>query len=169
MNFFKNLFGSIIYLYYFCSRNRKSYRSVATKGNELSNRKLQDFIAKIYEAQRCFHQQGLNYNIAAICKIVASRPAPRFYVYPFEALKQYSLYLQGRSRIHSDSRRRMYAEIFARYEYLVALTEASGQKVVKGELMKRVLEQEAPSFYYEENSAIKMYYRFMQRNRRRKR
>lgn len=169
IDFFAFFFGEFIYPFYFCAEFLKKNRSVAKKGNELSSRKFKDFIAKFDEVQRSFRQQGLNYNIAAICKMVASLPAPRFYINSFEALKQYSLFKRGMSNIHSESRRRMYAEIFARFDNLTQVIKATGQKVSKSEIMKRVLSQEAPCFYYSDDSALKMYYRMMQRKRKTRR
>ena len=162
---YQNFFCNSTYLYYICTEISQNQRSVAKKGNDLSNQKLLDFASKVDEAQKYCRQQGLNYNLAAICKVVASQPAPRFYINHFEACKQYRLYRQGRSNIHTDSRRRMYAEIFSRYEHLDAVARASGQRVIMEDLMRRVLEQEAPSFYYEENSALKTYYSVIQRKR----
>lgn len=117
------------------------------------------------EAKREFRKQGLNYTTTSICKIVADYPAPRFYVDYKNALVQYALYKKGQSNIHRDSKRRMYAEIFSRYEHLVNVAVSTGQKVVMSEIMTRVLEQEAPSFYYDGDASWKMYYRVM-RNRR---
>ena len=110
-----------------------------------------------------FRKQGLSYGTPAICKIVAAGTAPRFYVYTHEAMWQYSQYQKGLSKIHSDSKRRMYAEIFARYEHLMNIAKASGQRAFKTEIMTRVLEQEAPSFYYEPGVAPQMYYRYIRK------
>lgn len=76
---------------------------------------------------------------------------------------QYSQYQKGLSKIHSDSKRRMYAEIFARYEHLMNIAKASGQRAFKTDIMTRVLEQEAPSFYYEPGVAPQMYYRYIRK------
>lgn len=150
----------------FVAKSLKSYSSVATKGNDLSVQKLQDFVQKVDEAQRLFREQGLNYSITSICKMVAAMPAPRFYIYPEKALSQYSLYRNGKSDIRSDSRRRMYAEIFARYENMVRIAIETGQRVCKKDIMRRVLEQEAPCFYYDGCASWRMYYRFLKRKRK---
>ena len=61
----------------------------------------------------------------------------------------------------------MYADIFSRYENLRDAIFASGQKISLERIMERVLESEAPCFYYNENSAVKVYYRFMAKRRKR--
>lgn len=101
--------------------------------------------------------------------MVAAMPAPRFYVDVDAALIQYRDYKRGRSHIRGTQRRMMYAEIFSRFERKMNALIATGQVAVQTEVMKSILEQEAPSFYYEGNSASKMYYREMLRARRLKR
>lgn len=101
--------------------------------------------------------------------MVAVQPAPRFYVDAATALIQYRDYKKGRSHIRGAERRKMYAEIFCRFERRMQALATTGQMAVQTDVMKSVLEQEAPSFYYDGNSAAKMYYREMLQARRRKR
>lgn len=150
-------------------KSTKYYSSVAVKGKELSYLKQCHFVDKVNEAYKAFLEQGLNYNLDTICKIIANSPAPRFYVGVSLAMLEYSRYKKGISAIRRAEARKMYAEIFARYEQLVRIAVASGQIVRKYETMRRVLEQEAPSFYYSDISALKTYYRFSQKRRNEKR
>ena len=101
--------------------------------------------------------------------MVAVQPAPRFYVDVASALIQYRDYKKGRSHIRGVERRKMYAEIFCRFERRMNALIETGQVAIQTEVMKSVLEQEAPSFYYDGNSAVKMYYRELLRARRMKR
>ena len=129
---------------------------------------MRDFIEKVNEVQRCLHAQGLTYKFEDICKMAAAMPAPRFYTDVPTALRQYNLYLKGKSCLHSVTKRKMYADIFARYERLVNTLEASGQHVCKHRTMEKVLEQPAPSFYYDDDSAMKIYYYAMSQKRKKK-
>lgn len=160
-----NSFGGYLYLLYFCSRNDKNLRPVTLRGTTLSNKKMNDFIAKVDEVQRSLNAQGLCYTIIDICRMAAAMPAPQFYIEPSKALWMYNLYLKGKSSIHSVPKRRMYAEIFSRYEHLVNIMRASGQRVCKREVMAKVVNQEAPSFYYGD-SAFRMYYYWMSKKRK---
>lgn len=147
----------------------KLTRSVVARRGELYIQKQKDFARKFAEADRCLRAQGLNYNITTICRMVAAQPAPRFYVDVDAALHQYRDYKNGRSHIREKERRKMYAEIFSRFERKMNALRATGQVAVQTEVMKSILEQEAPSFYYEGNSAAKVYYRELLRARRMKR
>lgn len=101
--------------------------------------------------------------------MVAAQPAPRFYVDASSALHQYNCYKRGCSRIHGVERRKMYAEIFSRFERKMKLLVATGQVASKKTVMESILEQEAPSFYYDGDSAAKIYYKEMLKQRRYKR
>lgn len=128
-----------------------------------------DYLDKVDEVQRCLREQRLYYKIQDVCHLAANSPAPQFYVDAMTALRQYSFYQQGRSSIRSIATRKMYAEIFARYENIVNTLLASGQYVCKKEVMSRVLKQPAPSFYYEDGTALKMYYYILSKKKRLKR
>ena len=93
-------------------------------------------------------------------------PAPRFYVDAPTAIKQYNLYKKGHSRIHNVAKRKMYAEIFSRFEQAANARLSSGQYILKYDIMEKVLEQEAPSFYYEDDSALITYYNALAKKRR---
>lgn len=147
----------------------KLTRSVIAKRRELNIQKQRDFAKNFNEMERCLRAQGLDYNITTICEMVAALPAPRFYVDVNEALLQYRDYRNGRSHIRGIERRKMYAEIFSRFERQMNALIATGQRAVQTRVMQNVLEQEAPSFYYERNTAAKTYYREMLMARRMKR
>ena len=98
--------------------------------------------------------------------MAASLPAPRFYVDVETAMKEYNLYKNGLSCIRNKTRRRMYAEIFARYEKIAKVIAESGQTLSKRTIMANVLKQTAPSFYYSDNSAWKIYYYIMAKKRK---
>lgn len=156
----------MIYLYYFCHRKHKTTRSVSLKGAAILNKKKADFLDKVDEIQRHFHAQGLCYKLRDICKLAASLPAPRFYVDVETAVKEYNLYEKGLSCVHSKTKRQMYAEIFARYEQIAGTMAATGQMVNKRDIMAKVLQQPAPSFYYSDDSAWKSYYYIMSKKRK---
>ena len=128
-----------------------------------------DYLNKVNEVQLAMQKQGLCYKIADICRLAASMPAPRFYIDTQTAFKQYNLYKAGRSSIHGVYKRMMYAEIFARYEQSVELLKSSGQHIGKQKIMEQILSQSAPSFYYDDDTALKMYYYIMANKKRIKR
>lgn len=101
--------------------------------------------------------------------MVAMMPAPRFYVDVVTAIQQYNRYKNGCSCIHGTERKKMYAEIFCRFERKMELLKATGQRNMKIKTMESILTQEAPSFYCEGDYAAKMYYRIQLERRRRKR
>ena len=113
-------------------------------------------------------QQGLSYKIEDVCRFAASMPAPRFYVSPAVALNKYRHYLNGHCSIRYTSKRKMFAEIFMRYERLVNIAIASRQRIRKTELMERVLSQQAPSFYYEDKSMPAIYYYGLKQRKKRR-
>ena len=101
--------------------------------------------------------------------MVAVMPAPRFYVNADEAMQQYYYYKKGRSCIRGIERRKMYAEIFIRFERKMELLKATGQRAIKIDTMESILTQEAPSFYYSSKSAAVVFYRTQLEKRRSKR
>lgn len=91
--------------------------------------------------------------------MVASMPAPRFYINSETASRQYNRYKKGKSSIHEIEKRKMYAEIFARYENKIDILRKSGQKCFKQDIWDSILLQEAPSFYYSGMSSVVAYYK----------
>ena len=81
-------------------------------------------------------------------------------------MKEYNLYKSGLSCIRNKTRRQMYAEIFARYEKITKVLAESGQTLNKRTIMAKVLQQSAPSFYYSDDSAWKIYYYIMAKKRK---
>lgn len=150
----------------FASENTKLQSSVSLKGTAILNKKKRDFVEKVDEIQKQFRIQGLNYKLRDICRLAASLPAPQFYVDVETAVKEYNLYEKGLSCVRNVTKRRMYAEIFARYEKIAGTVADTGQMVNKRSIMAKVLQQPAPSFYYSDNSAWKSYYYIMSRRRR---
>jgi len=59
----------------------------------------------------------------------------------------------------------MYAEIFARYENAMEKVSDANKRRLSKVIMGKVLEQPAPSFYYNNISAAPLYYRFMAEKR----
>lgn len=86
---------------------------------------------------------------------MANQAAPRFYVSLEQALIQYGLYKNGKSNICSVVRRQMYAEIFARVDSVIQLSRGIMPYYAAMEI---VLEQQAPSFYLNDTSAVIFYY-----------
>lgn len=86
---------------------------------------------------------------------MAKIPAPCFYVSLETAFYQYRLYKQGKSNIRDEERRKMFAEIFVRFENLMSQTAGSMYMYAA---MDEVLRQPAPSFYLTDGSAIVFYY-----------
>lgn len=157
------------YNYYICGIRTKNVRLVKSEARILAAQKEADFLAKVDELQRMAIAHDLVYKTTDICKMAAREPAKRFYIDAKTALEQYCKYRKGESMIQKNECRKMYAEIFSRFERIMTIKRVSGQKIVMHELMEEVLESEAPCFYYEEGSAVKMYYRFMSRKRERDR
>lgn len=104
--------------------------------------------------------------VADLCKLAASQQAPRFYIDARRALDKYSLYKKGMCRVRHEERRKMYAEIFARYEAMISRIPEANQRPYRKPFMEKVLSQPAPSFYFEDDSAVKLYYRYMSDRRR---
>ena len=86
---------------------------------------------------------------------MAKQAAPRFYVSLEQALRQYGLYKNGKSQINDVIKRQMYAEIFARVDKIISLSRGIMPRYAAMEI---VLEQEAPSFYLNDTSAVLFYY-----------
>lgn len=91
--------------------------------------------------------------------MVAAMPAPRFYINAETASRQYNRYKRGVSNIHEVEKRKMYAEVFARYENKIRLLKESGQRCSKLDIWESILLQEAPSFYYSGMSSVVAYYK----------
>jgi hypothetical protein len=72
-----------------------------------------------------------------------------------QALQQYRLFKRGESNIRNVERRKMFAEIFVRFEQLMRETQS---KLFMYDAMCKVLSQPAPSFYLNDTSAILFYY-----------
>lgn len=133
---------------------------------ELAKQKRKDFIRAFDNVQSTMIANGMIPKIADICKLAASQEAPRFYVDAKTALNQYSRYIKGKSCIRHPERRKMYADIFSRFDSMIRVLPKSSVRNYRYLFMEKVLEQPAPSFYFTEGSAIKLYYRYMQDNRR---
>lgn len=96
--------------------------------------------------------------------MVAKVPAPCFYVSAETAFYQYRLYKKGRSNIKDNERRKMFAEIFVRYENL--LKDSAGT-MYKYAIMEAVLAQQAPSYYLTDETSIFFYYNARRKKRKR--
>jgi hypothetical protein len=122
-----------------------------------------DFLAVYDKSVKELVSLNIAFRTKDVCKLVAQSKAPRFYVSLEEALYQYRLYVRGKSDIRCIERRKMYAEIFSRYEQLMI---ASGGVAYQYDIMSAVLMQPAPSFYLSDSSAISFYYKAMKEKRK---
>lgn len=109
-----------------------------------------------------FRDNNITFKTTDICKVVAKTPAPCFYVSTEQALFQYWLYKNGKSDIRNEVRRKMYAEIFVRFEDLM---KRSGGSMYLYAAMEVILSQTAPCFYLNDSSAISFYYRAMEKKK----
>lgn len=110
------------------------------------------------ESIRYLNSLNIVFNASDVCKIVAQKPAPKFYVSLEEALYQYRLYTKGKSNIRRVERRKMYAEIFYKYEELMRQSQGKAHQY---SIMSAVLEQPAASFYLAD--PVSFYYRALRK------
>jgi hypothetical protein len=134
---------------------RKRISSVKTQRNLILEQKERDFLSVFYETLSEYQRLGVPIDTKSLCRIVAKQAAPCFYVSLEQALFQYGLYKNGKSNICSEIKRRMYAEIFARVEKLI---EMSNGIMPRYAAMEIVLAQQAPCFYLNDTSAWLFYY-----------
>lgn len=134
---------------------RKRISSVKTQRNLILEQKERDFLSVFYETLSEYQRLGVPIDTKSLCRIVAKQAAPCFYVSLEQALFQYGLYKNGKSNIYSEIKRRMYAEIFARVEKLI---EMSNGIMPRYAAMEIVLAQQAPCFYLNDTSAWLFYY-----------
>ena len=128
------------------------------------NIKEKDFL-EAYDKMLRTIKRPLVMKTSDICKRVAENPAPRFYVSVDEALRQYRIFKRtGTLAFPRQSTRRMYAEIFRRYEEAL---EKYGSCSFKFSIMSQVIQSQAPCFYLEPCTAFKFYYRAMYHKRKR--
>lgn len=92
--------------------------------------------------------------------MAAAQPAPRFYVETHSALLQYKKFKNGTSNILFPEKRKMYAEIFARYESAMNALNNPTKRFYKHIVMEKVLSQPAPCFYLDESTAVKKFYQY---------
>lgn len=91
------------------------------------------------------------------CAITAQEPAPQFYITPKQALEFYSEYKRtGKIPASKSNIRQMYEDIFLRY---TQKQEELGWAGVKYLVMQEVLDEPAPSFYFNPKSAQQLYYK----------
>lgn len=155
------------YLYCVCrifvvllSRNRNY---MITERNLIQERKETDFLKEFDNVVKQLRSADIEYKTNKVCSLVAQRPAPCFYVSIEQALYQYRLYKQGISNIRNSVRRRMYAEIFARFENIL---ETTPTHKFQYEIMEMVLKQPAPCFYLDDYSALQFYYNAIKKRRK---
>jgi hypothetical protein len=128
---------------------------VKTERSLILERKERDFLNSFDAVVRELRSQNVVFKTTDICKIVAKVSAPCFYVSLETALNQYWLYKRGKSNIRDEERRKMFAEIFVRYENLM---EQSAGSIYQYAAMELVLSQPAPSYYLADGSAVVFYY-----------
>lgn len=128
---------------------------------QLAWQKRRDFLNAFEACRLQAKRAGLQLNTIELCKMAALQPAPRFYLEAKRAMKMYNLYKSGECCIRHEEKRKMFAEIFARYEKAMESVSENNKHRLSKTIMEKVLQQQAPSFYYDEDSAVKMYYRIM--------
>ena len=111
-------------------------------------------------------QKGFTFKTTELCKLAATQSAPRFYVSAKVALHQYNQYKAGKSILQRVEKRKMYAEIFSRFEKILQI---SGSNICKSSIREMVGTQEAPSFYLTPTSAVSIYYKAMNKKRKKAR
>jgi hypothetical protein len=94
--------------------------------------------------------------VSDVCQLVANSHAPRFYITTEKALEQYRSYVHGKSCVCNEEKRKMYAEIFSKFEYLMSFTKGD---YTMYDIMEIVLAQPASSFYIKD--PVSYYYRAM--------
>lgn len=134
---------------------RKRISPVKTQRNLILEQKERDFLSVFYETLNEYQRLGVPIDTKSLCRIVAKQAAPCFYVSLEQALLQYGLYKNGKSNICSEMKRSMYAEIFARVEKLIKMSNGIMPRYAAMEI---VLAQKAPCFYLNDTSAWLFYY-----------
>ena len=96
-----------------------------------------------------------HYKLAALCDIANNNGAPRYYVSARSVLDIYCTWKKTKVLpVMSESLKRMYLEIFDKYEKLIAGKKMHGYTL---EYMDMILAQPASSFFID--NTIKFYYR----------
>ena len=112
---------------------------------------------------RQFRKSRRLLSLKQVCALVATQPAPQFYITPKQALEKYNLYKQGKDIKADNPRiRQMYMDLFERYEEARAKL-GGGFKYM---IMQDVIDSPAPSFYFSPTSAADYYYRAMEEKRK---
>ena len=142
---------------------RKRISSVKTQRNLILEQKERDFLSAYYETLTEYQRHGVPIDTKSLCRIVANKAAPCFYVSIEQALFQYGLYKNGKSNICNEVRRSMYAEIFARVEKLIKLSNGIMPRYAAMEI---VLAQEAPCYYLNDDSSWRFYYKACKNKRK---
>jgi hypothetical protein len=135
---------------------------VKTERSYILERKERDFLDSFDAVVKELRSQDVVFKTTDICKLVAKMSAPCFYVSLETAIGQYQLYKRGKSNIRDEERRKMFAEIFVRFENL--MKQASGS-MYQYAAMELVLSQPAPSYYLADGSAIVFYYNARKKKR----
>ena len=133
-----------------------------TERNYIQEMRERDFLNKFDKVIKQMIDANITYKTTKVCIMVSRQPAPCFYVSLEQALYQYRLFKHGKSHIKNEERRKMYAEIFARFENLM---DMAGGEAYQYQIMDIVLQQEAPSFYLNEASALQFYYNAVKNKR----
>ena len=96
-----------------------------------------------------------HYKLEKLCEMANNSGAPRYYVCAKPVLAIYCTWKKTNTLpITSDSLKKMYLEIFEKYENIIQYKKVHGYSV---EYMEYVLSQPASSFFID--NAVKFYYR----------
>lgn len=143
---------------------RKPESPVKSERSYILERKEKDFLNSFDAIVKELRSNNIVLKTTDICKLAAKTTAPSFYVSLETALHQYRQYKFGRSNIYDEQRRKMFAEIFVRFENL--MKEAAGS-MYQYTAMEIVLSQPAPSYYMTDETAVYFYYTARRKRRKR--
>lgn len=131
-------------------QKNESYTSLKSAN---ANQKWLHFLAAVEKLQK--RSEYKSRGLMELCAIANANPAPRYYLSSFHVLEIYNEWKRtGILPVASKMHRKMYLEIFSKYE---AFTKDKNISTKKVSYMEAVLAQPASSFFIE--NVTKFYYR----------
>lgn len=106
------------------------------------NQLITDLLAAFFQTKHDTIRQGRRLTRMEICEILASQPAPRFYITPYAALRKIILPMEKNGDIpaHGRRRRAMHLEF---YQHYIRLRES----LSRDKAIAAAIEQPASSFF----------------------
>ena len=105
------------------------------------NQLISDLTTAFYQTKHETIKQGLRLTRLEICELVASQPAPRFYITPYTALRKIILPIERGDDISAHSRRReMHLEFYKHYKRF-------RESLSRDKAIAAAIEQPATSFF----------------------